>query len=300
MNTTRYLLVHLLTSLVLVVVTPLTLADETKNEPPNDESESAVVWTYTPELEILRDEWIDQGKADLPISSIPSTIVEKYGISSETVGPEIFFSNEVQNLMVQLMQEGGSWPGVFTLAPTEENMEFLNSIIFTDSIELGNICGTMALIDDWNTFRYTNNERELPKVILDTLDQLYNQMLFINEELSSKELHQFETYRLTFSEATGAWTLSSKHTEEQATKAFDALNPKQQELLREFTDILQDRSALFGAMIDMSKQQILATLEFLTILDSSVENITGNPTLPPKKLSESPPQEDQRLDENPD
>lgn len=257
--------------------------EETQQEATQDQSESQVSWTYAPEMKLLRDQWIEQGKPNIPATMLPSEILEKFGIESQTIGPEVFFSNEVQNMMTLLFLNGELplEPQVLPLGLLEEDMPGQNSVV---SELLGippESKGLSALQEHLATHLGLDSKEDLSEEMLDRVMQLHQRILSADEEFSRLDLNDRESPEL---EIGGSSTIQwpSEHTEDQAIEALDSLSLKNQEHLREFGETLYDRPALLKALRDMSNEQAFATLELLRAIDSEGTNSTRNPTLPPE------------------
>ncbi len=130
------------------------LAPEEESEPveSNDESDSEVEWTYSAKNIQLFHEWTEQGKPDFPTSKLPPQVVEKYGLDSDTVGPEVFYSNEVQNMMMQLIQSGEWKPE--PVQPTEDEKFTLTEGESDSKVEWTYSAKNIQLINDWKEQGY--------------------------------------------------------------------------------------------------------------------------------------------------
>lgn len=157
-----------------ILVASLATLKELANKKTENESTSIVAWTYDAELELLRAQWVAKEYPDIPTTFLPHQVLDRFGIESKTVGPEIFYSTEVQDLMNQLIQSTERNPETYIVEPTEETINFLNFFFGLEHEECFNICGTLELYDDeaWLELRNSAypNESEADKleVIPDT------------------------------------------------------------------------------------------------------------------------------------
>jgi len=157
-----------------ILFTSLTALKETANKKTENESASIVAWTYDAELELLRAQWVAKGYPDIPTTFLPQQVLDRFGIETKTVGPEIFYSTEVQGLMNQFSQSSERSTETYIVEPTEETIDFLNFFFGLEHEEHFNICGTLELYDDeaWLELRnsaYPNkSEADKLEVIPDT------------------------------------------------------------------------------------------------------------------------------------
>ncbi|MDE0645946.1 MAG: hypothetical protein OXH84_06915 [Gammaproteobacteria bacterium] len=156
-----------------ILFASLAALKETANKKTENESASIVAWTYDAELELLRAQWVAKGYPDIPTTFLPQHVLDKFGIESKTVGPEIFYSTEVQDLMNQFSQSSERSSETYIVEPTEETIDFLNFFFGLEHEERFNICGTLALYDDeaWlelkNSVNLDESEVEKLEVIPD-------------------------------------------------------------------------------------------------------------------------------------
>ncbi|MDE0093198.1 MAG: hypothetical protein OXO49_01690 [Gammaproteobacteria bacterium] len=152
MNRTIKHLIILLIGIFLTLYAALTWWAEEESETTEDESDSEVEWTYSAKNIQLFHEWTEQGKPDLPTSKLPPQVVEKYGLDSDTVGPEVFYSNEVQNMMMQLIQSGEWKPE--PVRPTEDEKFTLTEGESDSEVEWTYSAKNIQLINDWKEQGY--------------------------------------------------------------------------------------------------------------------------------------------------
>ena len=271
--------VRLVAFLVLVLSITLTpLAEEADSESTEDAT-SEVVWTYTPDLEILRDEWIEQGNPDIPTATLPAEVVKKFGFESSTIGPEIFYSNEVQEMMLELHLNKEWEPEPILLETTKEIAPF-EGLLFRELLDIPEgPDGYEALQDSFSEFLGLGSKEELSEDALVLLQQLHLGIIAADEESIARDFHDYESNLFGLGEFSGTRTIPipREHTEEQATTALNLLSEQQQEHLSEFTHILHDRPALLKSLKDMSKPQIESTLTLFAKIDSTRSNLKPPP-----------------------
>lgn len=193
----KFQLMWLLVGFAICLSVQLSPEEKSETVESDDESDSEVEWTYSAKNIQLINDWKEQGYPGIPISQLPPQVVEKYGFDSDTIGPEIFYSNEVQNMMSQLFLSGEWNPEPFQLTEPGELNKEQESLVTSDS--LGIQRGPDGLVEMLNIYAEhlgLDSTEELPEDIRLLIEHFHQEILEADEAVMRFEFEQIESYLL--------------------------------------------------------------------------------------------------------
>ena len=96
-------------------------------------------WTPINVSQILIEQWRDAGRADVHVNTLPEGVAEELGIESETIPPEILFSQEMQEALTRVFELPDT-PRMFpieefSMNPRREQLDFLRDDLSLEELK---------------------------------------------------------------------------------------------------------------------------------------------------------------------
>ena len=220
-------------------------------------------WTYTKAQRDFLNTWKDGKGSDLPANALPESILSKFGITSDTISPEVFFSNEVQEMLRSL--------------PTSELINHNVKIeAGPTSLLNGSVSGLKEYLNRFSgddmkkrvaAIAGISDPNDLPPQVLKEIDAASERMKQVQLELFKHDRHLYnrESYSST-----------------DFDSAFSSLHTKDRERLEPLLGQLSNVPTIYDALPDMTSEQRRSAFRLLTRLKPERDQSTF--VLPPEVM----------------
>ncbi|MCY3885973.1 MAG: hypothetical protein OXG24_13785 [Gammaproteobacteria bacterium] len=206
-------------------------------------------WTHSPHFSEMIKHWRKAGKPDLPVSSLPDGVADQLGIESETVPPEVLFSNEMQALLYEKLSPPIA-QRVFPGSMADIGSNALPQVFLLPDVELEELKQRYA------EHLGLQSADELTPQIIQLVKSLQQSIEQMREEMTQSDALLYERQFQGDVESHGIdldTPIEPNYTEDDFARAWNALSAEDQQILEPLRH-LRNQKRIFSVRLSASQQ----------------------------------------------